>query len=578
MTEHSNRGPSLSRRGVLTTLAGAAGVALTGRNVTGVSVDEGRFVVDTASTPTDNWKDGVEVIHEIPQIDIAVVRGSEEALSGVRFEPDVKLEVEPPESHTPEEAPSKTDADPEFLAGGPGNPSALQWDKHSLGVDEVHDAGITGSDVTISIVDNGVDPYHPDIDYDMSRSNTIAESAKPIVEKPGGPIPPNDPPGDRERTSISEHGTHCAGIAAGTGDAFVLGNAPGATVISQNIATATGGAYGSDIALGVVLSADNGADVLNLSFGSYPNPPTVSTDLAGDMAERAAMYALDNGTLPVTSAGNSSVNLDTDGDVMSRYADVPGFMPVSATGSIGFSPESSLPKYPLENANSVEGGMDAPPEFPSFFTTYGAEALSVSAPGGNVGSIGKGYYYDLLYSAVPESAGAFGWKAGTSMAAPQVAGIAGLVAGQHPSATPGQIRQHIENTANQIRVDYDRPENIYRGLSTYFGPDGWLADPYESETYRGNGHADLQQSATKSIPFPGGINVAGKTVYPADPDNDGLYEDVNGDGVVDMDDVELLYQIALRNAVSPDADAFDFNGDGTFDMYDVQALIRRVES
>lgn len=581
MTEYTNSGSTLTRRGLLGSIAAAGTIAVGGRRVTGITASTDRFIVDTASAESSEWSQDVEVIREIPQIDIAVVRGSESDLSGVRFERDFKLEVEPPESHSPEQAPDDTEG-PEYLAGGPGNPSALQWDKQSLGVGEVHETGVTGEGVTISIVDNGVDPDHPDINFEVSGSNTVAESAKPIVETPGGPIPPNP-----ERASYSEHGTHCAGIAAGTGERYVLGNAPSATIISQNIATAGGGAYSSDIATGIVLSADNGADVLNLSFGSYPNPPTIETDLAGDMAERAAKYALDHGTLPVTSAGNSSVNLDTDGDVLARYADVPGFMPVSATGPIGFVPSSELPdddKQPPVNQNTEDGGLDAPPEFPAFYTTYGGAVLSVSAPGGNVGNIGPGWFYDLVYSSVPTEAGYVGWKAGTSMAAPQVTGLAGLVAGQNPGVSPRQVWRHIENTATQIRTDYETPQNIYQHLPEYFGPDGWLADPYESETYRGEGHIDLPRSATKPIPFPGGLSVDGTTVYPIDHDDDGLYEDVNGDGVVDMDDVETLYQIALNNVVPTDATeyvaaaAFDFNGDGRFDMFDVQELIRSIES
>ncbi len=51
---------------------------------------------------------------------------------------------------------------------------------------------------------------------------------------------------------------------------------------------------------------------------------------------------------------------------------------------------------------------------------------------------------------------------------------------------------------------------------------------------------------------------------------------MNGDGVVDMNDAEVLYELALRGAPADADQAFDFNGDGTFDMRDVQAFMRQL--
>lgn len=56
--------------------------------------------------------------------------------------------------------------------------------------------------------------------------------------------------------------------------------------------------------------------------------------------------------------------------------------------------------------------------------------------------------------------------------------------------------------------------------------------------------------------------------------HDGLYEDVNGDGSVDMEDAQLLYRLALGGAPADADSAFDFDGDGQFTFGDVQTFIR----
>jgi len=520
------------------------GTSAAGRIVSGSEPIDDRFVVDTASESSTGWRDDVTVVRELQELDIAIVVGKESSLSGLRFTKDFEVEVSPPESYTPENPPS-TDDD----HGAPGSASPFQWDKASQRTEAVHEQGILGDGATISIIDNGVDPTHPDISplYDESGSNTYE----------------SDEVTDGDHIGGADHGTHVAGIAAGAGEAFVLGSAPRARIISQNVFFPEGGASFANILSGIYDSIEQEANVMNLSLGAYPVPATVDRKLIIDLHVRAAELAYDQGSLIVASAGNDAANLDTDGDVLSLPNEVPGFMSISATGPIGFSPDDDA-----TNPNAEDGELDAEPHLPAFYTTYGADEVDVSAPGGNAGgSFIGGWFYDLVYSAVPGSAG---WKAGTSMAAPQVTGVAALVASENPDATPAQIRQHIRNTASQIDVEYE-----ISSWPQYFGSEDLLVDPYDSQTYRGQGHLDTVRAATKQIRFPSGVTVQGETVFPADPDDDGLYEDVNGDGVVDMEDAELLYQMALRGIGGLEADqAFDFDGDGSFDMVDVQTFIR----
>ncbi|OYR51709.1 hypothetical protein DJ74_03285 [Halorubrum sp. Ea8] len=63
---------------------------------------------------------------------------------------------------------------------------------------------------------------------------------------------------------------------------------------------------------------------------------------------------------------------------------------------------------------------------------------------------------------------------------------------------------------------------------------------------------------------------------PTDPDDDGLYEDVNGDGQFDIVDVQALFANLDDETIENYPDAFDFNGDGTVDVVDVQKLFTEV--
>ncbi|OYR47060.1 PKD domain-containing protein, partial [Halorubrum sp. Eb13] len=67
--------------------------------------------------------------------------------------------------------------------------------------------------------------------------------------------------------------------------------------------------------------------------------------------------------------------------------------------------------------------------------------------------------------------------------------------------------------------------------------------------------------------------VVGDSDAPAqDPDGDGVYEDVNGDGSVDVLDVQTLFADRDGSVVQNSPDAFDFNGDGEFSLLDIQTL------
>jgi thermitase len=146
------------------------------------------------------------------------------------------------------------------------------------------------SDVTVAIVDSGVDMQHPDL------VDRLRQDGRDFVD------------GDDDPSDENGHGTNVAGIIAATLDnnAGIVGLAPGVMILPVRVMNAQG--YGSDraIARGIRYAADQGARVINLSLGATL---MVGADTASAQVSDAIRYAQDRGALVVVAAGNDFVPL-----------------------------------------------------------------------------------------------------------------------------------------------------------------------------------------------------------------------------------------------------------------------------
>lgn len=138
---------------------------------------------------------------------------------------------------------------------------------------------------------------------------------------------------------------------------------------------------------------------------------------------------------------------------------------------------------------------------------------------------------------------------GTSAAAPHAAGVAALVADANTGLTPSEVRDTMETTA----ID-----------AAAAGPD------YKAGHGRVDAMASVQNVMEDIPPLNGYANP------PMDPDGDGLYEDINGDGTVTVVDVQAFFKNYDGEIIQSHPAAFDFNGDGTVDIVDVQAVFAEV--
>ena len=267
-----------------------------------------------------------------------------------------------------------------------------QWALSQIGAPQAWTRS-TGGGITIGIVDTGVDAAHPDL---AGKVVAMADCVgKPCVS---GPAP-----------DTHGHGTIVSGIAAAvtSNGRGVAGVAPDARLAVAKVLNAGGEGRVEDINNGIRWVVDNGARVVNLSLG---DPNFLAAGLLGTPLRSGIEYAWSKGAVPVLASGN--------------YA--------TGVGEIGSE------NYGNINA-LVVGATDRAGNVPSYSSPIGNAKWGLVAPGG----AGSGGADSNVISTFITSSGGSGYasSAGTSMAAPHVAGAVALLLaqGQTPAAAVSRI-------------------------------------------------------------------------------------------------------------------------------------------
>jgi subtilisin family serine protease len=285
---------------------------------------------------------------------------------------------------------------------------ARQWALDQLNAPEAWARGARGAGTTIAVVDTGVDLAHPDL------SSKVVAGHDFVADGADCPAGPQDENG---------HGTHVAGIAAAvTNNGIgVAGVAPDAQIMPVRVLDAEGSGAQEDVAAGIRWAADHGAQVINLSLGELPIVGQLEP--LNEDIEAAVTHAWESGSLVVAAAGNESFPL----------CSYPSFAEhavcVGATDSRGLpSFYSNFPNNPSMLGFRAPGGVG------SVFCEDDEDIWSTMWPGSD---------YDCRDSG---SLSGYDTLAGTSMASPQVAGVAALLSGQ--GLTNAQIVERLKQTSS----------------------------------------------------------------------------------------------------------------------------------
>jgi len=207
-----------------------------------------------------------------------------------------------------------------------------------------------------------------------------------------------------ENTDVLYHGTLVAGIIAnGLKKDFKIMPLP----ISTN-----GDEYDKDIALAIRYAVDNGANVINMSFGK-------AFSLHRDWVMEALQYANDQNVLVVTSAGNDGRNIDL-------------------VNNINF-PEDQGYQSTIQNFIKVGSiSYDFDKNFASLSTNYGKKNVDVFAPGVDI------------YTTSSQQKEGYEFVTGTSFAAPVVSVVGGLLYSYYPELSVGEIKKIILDSGQCI--------------------------------------------------------------------------------------------------------------------------------
>ncbi len=260
---------------------------------------------------------------------------------------------------------------------------------------------------------DGIEHFEPMVTYgkldsDSLRAYLVGDDANNPTEKYYG--------NNHVQGPDARHGTHVAGIIAAT-----RGNKLGIEGIANNVkimivrCVPNGDERDKDIANSIYYAVDNGATIINMSFGKYYSPEK-------KLVDDAVKYAQSKDVLMIHAAGNESKDADVElsfptrellsGEIASNW------MQIGASG--------------CKKGEKIIGG----------FSNYGLKKVDLFAPGVDV------------YSSIPDSK--YDTFSGTSMASPSTAGAAAIIRGYFPELKAEEVRAVLMKTV----VPYSGKVNV----------------------------------------------------------------------------------------------------------------------
>lgn len=295
-----------------------------------------------------------------------------------------------------------------------------QWSLERIEAPAAWDTGLGEPSIVVAVLDSGCDRGHPDLRF--------APGGRRVDTLEGDGSPPN---------AIS-HGTNCAGIIAARTDnedgvAGIAGRCPVLPLALVELTEV-------EVATGLRYAADQGARVVNMSFGQYgPDEELEPTGWDFDLIDPSIEYAFERGVLLCASTGN-----DDNGDFNSYPARHPLVM---ACGASSFDDDRKTPDSPDDECwgSNYAPGMSVVAPGVNIPTTdiRGHEGRNDNGAGVKAGCVSYG-------SAGDEDGDYYFYFNGTSSAVPHLSGVAALVLSANVFLDHQGARRVIEMTADKV--------------------------------------------------------------------------------------------------------------------------------
>lgn len=287
------------------------------------------------------------------------------------------------------------------------------------------------ADALLTDLKSGVDYYTERADYNLSVDFNgraeVGDNPYDISDIGYGNSQVNP------RKIEESHGTHVAGIVAQI--------APFAKLMVLRTVPA-GDEYDKDVALAIRYAVDNGAKIINCSFGKSFSPNK-------EWVEEALVYAEKKGVLVVHAAGNESEDLD-----VLKNTNYPDDEPSGSTELVtNFISVGALSPF-MSQALIAD------------FSNFGKKKVDLFAPG------------EDIYSSMPQSA--YQYQGGTSMAAPVVSGVAAWIAGYFPKLNGSKIKSILKDSSLRIPGKAINPATQDVELFSSFSQTGGIVNLYNA--------------------------------------------------------------------------------------------------
>lgn len=371
----------------------------------------------------------------LPVSDVLVFKANgdmENALSELRANPNVASADQVSSVHA--------------LMGANDTNYSLQWALVNMKVagsgdsawDNIDSIDTKTQAIKVAVIDSGIDNTHEDL------IDKIEDADMKTCDFSSGDVEQDCASGGVDDFG---HGTHVAGIIAAktNNDTGIAGVGWGAKLMSLKVLDSMGEGGLDDMITAIYYATDNGAKVINMSLGA-PEDMLTATDISELNA--ATTWAWDNDVVIIAAAGNCGDESSVEEEKCNYQVN-----PVM---------------YPARSDHVISVAAMGPDDELAPYSEFG-DWVSVAAPGGFCSSDTKS---DCVLSTMSDALCAlrgglqgptnYCYMQGTSMASPNVAGVAALILAKNPNLSPDQVADILQNNA-------DKTKPVGNTAATHFG-------------------------------------------------------------------------------------------------------------